>query len=396
MSTADTAPLFDNPLDSPLAVVLAVLGYVVFGLIPFSAILYSVYFLITVPMRRNERARLFLDLLELGLKDGHSPEVSIMRASSCRDRAPGARFHLLAAYLEQGLPLTQTLAKVPRLLPPRIIAMLKAGEKTREVSKVLPACRESLQDGISHVRSAYNYLIILALVLTPISAAIPLVLRLKVLPSFRMVFDSMLEQPAHSFPLPFQFIFAESNVLFFLQVTLLLVLWALMAVYLGGPYLAEPWHRVFKKGIFYWPWTRRRLYRDFSTMLAILLDSGVPEREALKLAAASTASAFMDERATKAGAMLAQGARLPEAVQAMGETQELRWRLANAFQRGKDFLAALSGWHEALEAKAFQLEQSAAQISTTALVILNGVMIGLIVVGVFSVIIALINKATLW
>jgi type II secretory pathway component PulF len=151
-------------------------------------------------------------------------------------------------------------------------------------------------------------------------------------------------------------------------------------------------HRFFKGGAFYWPWTRKRLYRDFSAMLAILLDGGLPEPEALKLAAESTSSVFMSARAAQACALLAHGTRLPEAVQAMGESSELRWRLANAFQRGKGFFAALSGWHEALEAKAFQLEQSAAQVSTSVLVILNGV----IVVGVFSVIIALINEAVLW
>src|SRR3954471_7736156 len=107
----DDVVIHSNPLDSPFAVVLAVLSYFLFGLLPFSALLYSVYFLITVPMRRNERARLFLDLLELGLKDGHTPEVAIMRASSSHDRAPGARFHLLAAYLEQGMRFTEGLEK---------------------------------------------------------------------------------------------------------------------------------------------------------------------------------------------------------------------------------------------------------------------------------------------
>ena len=385
-----------SPFDTPFAVLLAVLGYFVFGLIPFGALLYSVYFLITVPMRRNERARLFLDLLELGLKDGHSPEASIMRASSSHDRAPGARFHLLAAYLEQGIRFNDALTKVPRLLPPRIVAMLKVGDRLGDISKVLPACRESLKDGISHVRSAHNYLIILALVITPISAAIPLILRLKVLPSFRMVFDTMMEEHGRAFPFPSQFILSESNFLFVLQVTVMLLLWMLMAFYIGGPYLERPLHRIFKGSAFYWPWTRKRLYRDFSALLAILLDAGLPEPDAIKLAGESTASAFMNARAARAGALLAQGAKLPEAVQAMGESLELRWRLANAFRRGKGFLVALSGWHEALEAKAFQLEQSAAQVSTTALVILNGVMIGLIVIGVFSVIIALINEGVLW
>jgi len=57
---------------------------------------------------------------------------------------------------------------------------------------------------------------------------------------------------------------------------------------------------------------------------------------------------------------------------------------------------ALAGWHEALEAKAFQLEQSAAQIATTLLVLLNGLIVGSIVIGMFLALIQLINRATLW
>ena len=52
-------------------------------------VLYLFYFLLTLPMRRNERARLFLDLLELGLKEGRAPGQAIMDASSSRDPAPG-------------------------------------------------------------------------------------------------------------------------------------------------------------------------------------------------------------------------------------------------------------------------------------------------------------------
>jgi type II secretory pathway component PulF len=396
----DEVVVNSNPLDSPFAVVLAVLSYFVFGILPFSALLYSVYFLITVPMRRNERARLFLDLLELGLKDGHTSEVAIMRASSSHDGAPGARFHLLAAHLEQGMCFIEALETVPRLLSPRLLAILKVGARLGDIQKVFPACRESLRDGISHVRSAHNYLIILAFVITPLSAAIPLFLRLRVLPSFRLVFSGMVaangSAPGERFPFPSQFIVAESHALFGLQVTLLLLVWMVMILYVAGPYLERPLHRFFKSGTLYWPWTRKRLYRDFSAVLAILLDAGVPEPEALTLAGESTASPFMMARAAEACRLLEQGTTLPDAVQIVGESRELRWRLSNAFQRGNGFLAALSGWHEALEAKAFQLEQSAAQVSTTALVILNGLMIGLIFIGVFSVIIALINQAVLW
>jgi type II secretory pathway component PulF len=267
------------------------------------------------------------------------------------------------------------------------------GARIGDIQKVFPACRESLRDGISHVRSAHNYLIVLAFVITPLSAAIPLFLRLRVLPSFRLIFSGA-GFPFPSFPS--QFILAESNALFVLQVTLLLLVWLVMILYTAGPYLERPLHRFFKSGAFYWPWTRKRLYRDFSALPAILLDAGVPEPEAVRLTGESTASPFMMARAAEACRLLEQGTALPDAVQIVGESRELRWRLSNAFQRGKGFLAALSGWHEALEAKAFQLEQSAAQVSTTALVILNGLMVGLIFIGVFSVIIALINQAVLW
>src|SRR5437762_331000 len=72
-------------------------------------LIYLIYFLLTLPMRRNERARFFLDLLELGLKQGRTPEAAVADAAASRDRSLGARFHLLAAHLETGMRLSQAL-----------------------------------------------------------------------------------------------------------------------------------------------------------------------------------------------------------------------------------------------------------------------------------------------
>jgi type IV pilus assembly protein PilC len=368
--------------------------YFIFVLVPFCAALYAVCFLVTLPMRRNERARLFLDLLELGLKDGHSPEAAIMRASSSRDWALGARFHLLAAYLEQGIRFTQALDEVPRLLPPRITAMLKVGDRIGDIAKVLPACRQALQDGISHVRGAHNYLVLLAFVITPLSAAIPVFLRIKVMPSFKALFADMLE--GRSLPAITRFVFEQGHVFFFLQTGLVLLIWILMISYLGGPRFEGWLRRVFPLPIFLWPWTRKRLYRDFSAMLAALLDGGVPEKEAVKLAGEATANRIMIERASKVQSLLEQGISLPEAIQSIGDTHELRWRLSNALRRSGGFLRALGGWHEALDAKAYQQEQAAAQVTTTALVLINGATVGLIVIAIFLALIQLINTAILW
>src|SRR5947209_17133098 len=147
--------------------------YIITGLLPFLGFIYLIYFFTTLPMRRNERARLFLNLLEHGLNLGRSPERAIVEASSSHDRSLSVRFHLLAAHLEQGLRLSQALDKVRHFLPPRISAMLKTGERIGDVGKVLPACRYLVQDAVSHVRAALNYLILLVFVVTPFAAAVP-------------------------------------------------------------------------------------------------------------------------------------------------------------------------------------------------------------------------------
>ena len=59
-------------------------------------------------------------------------------------------------------------------------------------------------------------------------------------------------------------------------------------------------------------------------------------------------------------------------------------------------MRALTGWHEALDAKAFQLEQAAAQLTTTILVLTNGVIVASVLVGVFLVFISLINQGCIW
>jgi type II secretory pathway component PulF len=384
-------------LPAPWAVVVFFLVFL-FSLFLSAACLYPVYFLLTLPLRRNERARLFLDLLELGLKDGRTPEQAVVEAASSRDQALGVRFHLLAAEIQTGMRLDQALQEVPRLLPPQTTAMLIAGSRLGDISKVFPACRQRLQDGVSHVRGALNYLILAAFFLTPLSIMVPIVFRIKVLPQFRAVFEGLLD--GMQLPAFTRFVFAHNGLFTWIQIWMLLLLWVATLLYLGGPRLRR-WLSRFLGDLPDWldlhlPWRRKRLQRDFSTMLALLLDANAPEPAAVTLAAQSSANRLMTERATRINAQLSQGVKLPAAIQTADGSRELQWRLANALQRGGGFLSALSGWHEALDARAFQLEQTAAQLATTGLVLCNGLIIGSIVAGMFVALIQILNTAVLW
>jgi type II secretory pathway component PulF len=144
------------------------------------------------------------------------------------------------------------------------------------------------------------------------------------------------------------------------------------------------------------PWRRKRLQRDFSAMLAMLLDAGVTEAEAVRLAAGCTANEILIARSDAVAAELAAGAPLTAAVAALDDSGEFRWRLENAAHGHGGFHAALAGWHEALTARAYQQEQAASQLVTTGLVLLNGVVVGVICVGVFQALAAVLAGVGQW
>ncbi len=358
------------------------------------AVLYVIYFLLTLPMRRAERARLFLDVLELGLKEGRTPEAAVIWAASSRDAALGVRFHLVAALIEQGKTLGRALADVPFVLPRSVVSMLSAGERTGNLALVLPACRRLLVDSISQVRGALNYLLLLTFAVTPAVVVLPLALRQKVMPVFSGLFAE-IQLPAFS-----RFVFGVTGSFSTLLAIVVLLLWTLSLAYVGGPRLRSWLGGVapvaVDRFLFWFPWRRKRLLRDFTAMLALLMDSGVSEAEAVRLAGEATDNIIVKRRAADVLAKLASGIPLAEGISAIDSSGELRWRLRNALRRGNGFVRSLCGWHDLLEARAFQQEQTAAQLLTTFLVLFNGLIIGSVATAFFLVLVNILHEATLW
>jgi type II secretory pathway component PulF len=372
----------------------AVLG-VGISLVMLAGVLSLVHSLLTLPMRRAERARLFLDLIDAAIKHGQPVEETIISLSQSHDLSMGPRFHLVAAWLEQNLPLNEALVKVPQFLPTQVTAMLMAGLKIGDLRKVLPACRQLLKDAVSQTRGAISYLVILTLVITPMGMGVVGVLKVVVLPKYREIFEGTLGSGMGAMPGGVEFVFNHLTTWMTLQATILLLLWLAAFVYIGGPRVVA-WFPVLQRVHYWLPWRRKRLQRDFSTMLAILLDSGVPEPEAVALAADCTANKVFRQHAACAVDDLKRGLKLTRAVQAMDDSGEFGWRLTNAFHGRGGFLQALAGWHESLDAKAFQEEQAAAHGITSALVLWSGVFVGAVVISVFMFLVSLIDAGVLW
>lgn len=377
-------------------VILGAILWLLLWLAPLCGLLFAGYACFSLPLKRKERARFFLDLLDTALKEGRGVENVFISISETRDCSMGVRFHLFAAYLETGLRFSEALDKVPRLLPPQIARMLKVGAQMGDIRKVLPACRQLLKDAESQTQGAINYLVLLAFAITPMGIVIFGALETFVMPTFLAVAKEMGGQN----PRGIIFLVEHKSLLISLQILLLMSVWLVAFCYIGGPRLTA-WTKSGAAGmidrLFYsLPWRRKRMERDFSAMLAVLLDSGVPEAEALRLAAGCTANGVFQKKTTLAVAALERGITLPEAVQNLDHSGEFGWRLSHAMRTRGGFMQAILGWNEALDAKAFQQEQATAQTASTGLLLANALLVGFLVISVFGVLISIIEGGLLW
>jgi len=382
--------------------VLLVAGGVLFslaGLIPCVLVIFLIWLAVSMGHRRAQRARCFIDVLEIGLKQGRTLPQAVQSLAEFRVTEMGVYFHLMAAWLERGLRLSEALLEVPRFLPRHIGAMLRVGEELGDVARVLPVCRATLQSGASSTQKNINTLIVLLFV-SPVAPVLLWLLQLTVFPKFQLLLQDMTDTgasvPAVSFPAAtFQWSLILANVILVLWVLFFLATcfqglgtWLLRTIFPAWSQMADAISLAI-------PWRRRRIQRDFSMLLGLLLDAGVPEAKALRLAAAGTGNRRFLGRAERAVKDLQDGVKLPEAVRWLDRHGEFQWRLQNACHAPSRFVTALAGWQEALEARAFQQEQMCSQAFTTGFVLLNGLMVGLATFGIFRTL-AGITTLALW
>lgn len=394
--TSQEKGLFEIMIESApglLAALLAIALYI--------GLTFLIYYLTTLPLRREMRARFFLAILESGLRRGKSVEETIVQAAQSRDRCLGRKFQDLAGYIQQGTPPALALRWLPGYLPPHVVEMLAVGEEIGDVPRVLPACRKTLTAAKSKTRAAWRYLLIffIALLAAGSLLRVPSMLATYVYPRLE---DLALETAAAEgveTEVPQVIPQLANSALFYVAIRACQVaVLALIVLYVGGPRLQAKLRLkpLADRLALFVPWHRKRLQRDFSAMLAVLLDAGVPEERALELAAKSTANGVFLRRASAAVEALKQGAPLTDAVARLDRTGEFRWRLANACHAKGGFFEALAGWHDALDAKAEQLEQAASHVAMALLVMANGVLVSLIVVSIFQFLSNLTEAQFLW
>lgn len=354
-----------------------------------------VFQLFSLPFHRQERARLFVDLLEDELKRGNAPEPAIIRLSGCQDLSLSVRFYLLAAYLEQGFKLDEALDRVPRFLPAGVKGVIQAGCRLGNLKQLLPACRYQLQSASEQVAKARNYLGLTIMIFFPAWIVAVWMIGIFVLPRFRAIADEMTGGTQLGWALTH-----------FDQVIILAaiptgMIGMAVIIYAVGPRL-RLWFQKWLPASFVdriaalLPWARSRARRDFSLALARMLDAGVPESEAVRFAGTASGNLQLEKVAREIADELAAGGRLPDALGRVDPAEEFKWRWNMVAHSGLPFETALEGWHETLHCRAVRKETTFSNLSTTTLILMNGFFVGLIVVGVFQFFTSIIEEAVLW
>jgi len=415
-----------SPWDMALAALGVAVSVLLAGLLLVVGPL-AVYWALTLPLRRQERARLFLHVFESAVEQGRSIEQTIVSLAQTepmswidrfgiigrtlfgmpwdvykfftfrwRSRPFGRTLGLLADRLADGVPLDDALARCPGLVPAQVAETLRAGAAIGRVDRVLPACHTILSSATSRMRSALNYVAVVGTGFVFVSSAMLMAVVVFIIPRYR---DMFLDMRMPMSPV-FDWMFVDDGGVVLLRLTwgfgLALLLLALS--YMTGPWLTR--RLPFLGGLvdrlaMLLPWRRKRLERDFSTMLAILLDADVPEAQAIQMAGRSTANRVFVRRAEAVAESLEAGDPLPDALGRLGGG-EFRWHLANALHQKTGFLDALRGWHALLEAKAFQQEQVGAQVVTTTFMLVTGLVVALFAIGIFGSLVGLIQGMLIW
>jgi type II secretory pathway component PulF len=373
--------------------------WTIFIMAPLIAGIFIAYLCVTAPARRNERARLFLDLLETALRGGKSIERTIVEISDTHDRIVSVHFHLLAAHIEEGARLEHALVLTPRFLPGSVAEVIKIGARENTLEKLLPAARAMLTDVNSRMRGAMHYVIAFLVVVIPAMSFFLPMLSIFIWPKIKQILEDF-EAPPPKFTMMVFENAANGAIVHIIFIGILTILFLMALAYVFGPRLAKPARFIFgslpDRLAMMLPWRRYRAHRDFTAALAILLDANVQETHAIRLAAQATANDLFIQRADLVIVKLESGVPLPEALKKIEPNKEFQWRWTSALRAGKDFFAVLRGWHESLETRAFQREQAAAHLITSSIVLMNGVLVGTIASAVFLIITSLIDEASLW
>ena len=201
--------------------------------------------------------------------------------------------------VENGSSLSNAMARHPRIFPPLMISMVRAGESGGFLDATLIEVANNLESEVklrSKVKSAMTYpTMVLAMALISVTAML-----IFIVPTFTKMFKNFSSDPAHPVPLPLptQLMVTMSHIMVNYGIFILIAVVAGIIVYQRNKHLPKVRHfmdplkfRVPVLGLLF----RKVAIARFARNLSTLLVSGVPILQALDIVGETSGSTVIED-----------------------------------------------------------------------------------------------------
>ena len=358
---------------------------------------FAAYYVLSAPFRRIDCANLVVELNELAAATGRNPEDLFKQLGGLGvGGVPHARkFSRLNDLMQSGRSFIESLRVFHSLLPGEVFGAMELARNERGSQLLAKLSRAHLEDGVSRAQNSFKLFSSSLLILIPTSLLIGIGAMNFIMPKFKDVLADMI---GSGLPEITEFLLSLYDTgLAMVIPTLLIVFVAFLTVaHLFGLSASHDTgsllNRLFSRLAWLMPWRRNRIKRNFIWIFCELLDSGVPEAEAIEAAAAATKNSVVRGRAAKAANDLRNGQPLAKALRRFDRRADLAWRVENAGHGSATFRETLEGWTNHLSALAYKQQQSAFYYAFTLLTLFNGLCVLCIALVIFMPLAAMIES----
>ena len=377
------------------------------------AVFYQIYYIINSPLRRKESTMLFLNFISTSLDNGNNPEIDLQEIALQNKNFFGYKLNGFLTSLNKNKHLGNTLEMHHHFLHPKIAQILVIGLKTDTFKQCVQACTSILDDQCFKLRAKMHYLIIIFLGFPLILYSILQSILIFVYPSFMKMIDEfgfehtfIIEAFDHNFNNIAFYIFMAIT-LYTLYHTLGTTILLIFSSTGFLPYFIikgrESSKSIFSflktpDSLFYYftPWLRNRLVRDYTTLLAIFLDSGFSEKKSIQHTSLCINNYIFTKRSNKMITMLSEGYRLDESIKILDHKNFYRLNLAFSKPSKINFSQSINSWTQFLNIKANFQENIFAQSFATFAILINGLFVALVAYDIFNILIMITNHTILW
>ena len=284
--------------------------------------------------------------------------------------------------ISNGVPLSDAMAKYPKVFTTLYVNMVKAGEQGGILDLIFERLSEYLEkaEGVSRkVKSAMMY----PVVVMSVACLVVIFLMVKVVPTFRDVFASF----GAKLPAPTQFLIDVSDFLAskksLLIVVFLVAAWIALTMYRKTKVGAYNWDKMILSLPVFGVLVQKAAVAKFARTLGTLIKSGVPIMDALETVAKTSGNLVLEKAVLNARDSVREGKTLTQPLKESKVFPPMVTQMINVGEETGALDAMLSKIADFYEDEVDAAVEGLTSIIEPILIVFLGVTIGFIVVAMF-------------